>query len=85
MDIEALQATLRSFAAERDWQPFHTPKNLSTALMVEAAERLGWSARSLHRMLKVARSVADLAGSETLGVAHVAEAMQYRRGLPAAG
>lgn len=38
MDIEALQATLRTFAAERDWQPFHTPKNLSTALIVEAAE-----------------------------------------------
>ena len=38
MDIEALQATLRSFAAERDWQPFHTPKNLATALIVEAAE-----------------------------------------------
>ncbi|MBK6718005.1 MAG: nucleotide pyrophosphohydrolase [Burkholderiales bacterium] len=38
MDIEALQATLRTFAAERDWQPFHTPKNLSTALVVEAAE-----------------------------------------------
>ncbi len=38
MDIEALQATLRTFAAERDWQTFHTPKNLSTALMVEAAE-----------------------------------------------
>ena len=40
MDIEALQATLRTFAAERDWQPFHTPKNLSTALIVEAAELL---------------------------------------------
>lgn len=38
MDIEALQNTLRTFAAERDWQPFHTPKNLSTALIVEAAE-----------------------------------------------
>jgi NTP pyrophosphatase (non-canonical NTP hydrolase) len=38
MHIEALQATLRTFAAERDWQPFHTPKNLSTALIVEAAE-----------------------------------------------
>jgi NTP pyrophosphatase (non-canonical NTP hydrolase) len=33
-----MQAALRHFAAERDWQPFHTPKNLSTALMVEAAE-----------------------------------------------
>lgn len=38
LDIEALQATLRTFAAERDWQSFHTPKNLSTALIVEAAE-----------------------------------------------
>jgi len=38
LDIEALQGTLRNFAAERDWQAFHTPKNLSTALIVEAAE-----------------------------------------------
>ena len=38
MDVEALQAQLRAFAAERAWQPFHTPKNLSMALMVEAAE-----------------------------------------------
>lgn len=38
MDIKALQHTLRQFAAARNWQPFHTPKNLSTALMVEAAE-----------------------------------------------
>ena len=38
MDITALQTTLRQFAAEREWQPFHTPKNLATALMVEAAE-----------------------------------------------
>jgi NTP pyrophosphatase (non-canonical NTP hydrolase) len=38
MDIQALQVTLRDFAAARHWQPFHTPKNLSIALMVEAAE-----------------------------------------------
>jgi NTP pyrophosphatase (non-canonical NTP hydrolase) len=38
MNLFELQADLRHFAAERDWQPFHTPKNLSTALMVEAAE-----------------------------------------------
>jgi hypothetical protein len=34
MDLPALQQTLRDFAAARRWQPFHTPKNLSTALMV---------------------------------------------------
>jgi NTP pyrophosphatase (non-canonical NTP hydrolase) len=38
MNLTDLQAELRHFAAERDWQPFHTPKNLSMALMVEAAE-----------------------------------------------
>lgn len=38
MNLGELQAELRHFAAERDWQPFHTPKNLTTALIVEAAE-----------------------------------------------
>ncbi|WP_462388425.1 nucleotide pyrophosphohydrolase [Acidovorax sp. Q11] len=38
VDLDALQARLRAFAAERHWQPFHTPKNLAMALMVEAAE-----------------------------------------------
>lgn len=38
MDLPALQSALRVFAAERDWPPFHTPKNLAMALIVEAAE-----------------------------------------------
>ena len=46
-----------------------------------AAARLAWSARSTHRALKVARTIADLAGAEQVTVAHVAEAMQYRRVL----
>ena len=38
--IEALQALLRGFAAERDWDQFHTPKNLAMALGAEAGELL---------------------------------------------
>jgi magnesium chelatase family protein len=53
------------------------------ALLQRAAQRLAWTGRGLHRVLKVARTIADLAGSERIGAAHVAEAMQWRRALPA--
>ncbi|GAA2711155.1 MULTISPECIES: nucleotide pyrophosphohydrolase [Streptomyces] len=39
-DLHALQERLAAFAAARDWQPFHTPKNLAAALSVEASELL---------------------------------------------
>ncbi len=48
-----------------------------------AAARLGWSGRSIHRCLKVARTIADLAGAQSVQVTHVAEAVQYRRALKA--
>lgn len=56
----------------------------ATALLQRAAERLGWSGRGLHRTLRVARTLADLAGLETVGSAEVAEAMQYRGRAPGA-
>lgn len=49
-----------------------------------AAARLGWSGRGIHRCLKVARTIADLAGAADVHITHVAEAMQYRRVLRAA-
>ena len=48
-----------------------------------AAARLGWSARATHRTLKIARTIADLAGTSAVAVSHVAEAAQYRRALQA--
>ena len=48
------------------------------ALLRTALTRLGLSARAFHRVLKVARTIADLVGEESVGPAHVSEAIQYR-------
>jgi magnesium chelatase family protein len=58
----------------------HCPLDAAgTALLRQAIARLNLSARAYHRVLKLARSLADLAGVEAISPAHVAEAVQYRR------
>ena len=57
--------------------------NAAAKFLNTAATRLGWSGRSIHRCLKVARTIADLAGAGSVQITHVAEAVQYRRALKA--
>lgn len=47
-------------------------------LMKTAMNQLQLSARAYHRILKLARTIADLAGSESIGPSHLAETLQYR-------
>ena len=61
-----------------------TLDDASARFLRSAAERLAWSGRRLHRCLKVARTIADLAGAERIAVAHVAEALQLQRVLAGA-
>ena len=56
-----------------------TPETAGRALLLRAAERLRLSARGYHRVLRVARTLADLDGSPGVGRRHVAEALSYRR------
>ena len=55
------------------------PDEAGRALLLRAAEALGLTARSYHRTLKVARTLADLGGSETIHRLHIAEALAHRR------
>ena len=57
------------------------PDEESKKLLLQAAEKFSLSARAYHRVLKVARTLADLGGSETIKNPHIAEALGYRVGF----
>ncbi|UCC49178.1 MAG: YifB family Mg chelatase-like AAA ATPase [Gemmatimonadota bacterium] len=62
----------------RDVRKFCDADQTGLSLLRSAMARFGLSARSFHRTLKIARTIADLAESETIRSAHIAEAIQYR-------
>lgn len=65
-------------------QRFCTPDAQGQRLLEAAMERLGLSARAIHRVLKVARTIADLDGADGVRAAHLAEALAYReQAMPA--
>jgi len=63
----------------RELERFCATEERAKALLRQAIAKLHLSARAYHRVLKLARTIADLAGEATIAVAHVAEAIQYRR------
>ncbi|MCW1382187.1 YifB family Mg chelatase-like AAA ATPase [Novosphingobium sp. KCTC 2891] len=82
-----LEGTGRRNNAELDGdllERFATPDEAGRKLLAQAAEAMRLSARSYTRMLRVSRTIADLAGAPQVGRIHVAEALSYRRLAPRA-
>ena len=73
------QGGANALLGTRDIDRHCVPDQSGVSLLQQAIGRLGLSARGYHRVLKVARTIADLAAARQVGAIHIAEAIQYRR------
>ena len=71
-------ATTNAHCATKLIEEIAAPDAAGAALLYDASEKLGFSARAYHRVLRVARTLADLAGEVKVGRIHLAEAISYR-------
>ena len=81
----ARQGCVNARLSVRQLDEFATPDEAGRNLIAKAMTQFNWSARVYHRILRVARSIADLEECERVGAVHVAQAIQYRRGLLSEG
>lgn len=87
VQTQRLEGTGRRNNAELDGElleRFATPDEAGRKLLIQAAEVMRLSARGYTRILRVSRTIADMAGAQTIGRAHIAEALSYRRVAPRA-
>lgn len=79
----ARQNKANALLSVKEIEQWCRPEEAAESLLRTAIERLNWSARAYHRVLRLARTIADLADASTIDSTHVSEAIQYRRALSA--
>ena len=79
------QVTVNADASGTLLEQIAAPDDAGRALISKAADRLGLTARGYHRILRSARTIADLEGSDPVQVHHLAEAISYRLPFVAGG
>ena len=76
--VQSARGTLNALLTNRELRDYVALDTAGRRLVIDAMDRGGMSARAVHRALRVARTIADLAGEERVSAVRLAEALQYR-------